>query len=58
MQFGAESDYYAMIKAPMTCMNLSTLHKSLVVGRETSIQTNKKTSVPAKIRNPVLVYPT
>ena len=33
-----------MNNAPMTCLTLIRLHKSLMVGRETSIHTNKQTN--------------
>ena len=37
----AEAYYYVTINAPMACLTLNRLHKSLMVGRETSIQTNQ-----------------
>ena len=41
MEFRAEAFYFVMINAPMTFLTLNRLHTNLMVGRKTSIQTNK-----------------
>ena len=38
-QIGEEAFYYVFINAPMKCLTLNRLNKSLMVGRETSVQT-------------------
>ena len=38
-QLGAEAYCYVIIIAPMTCLIFNRLHKSLMVGSETAIQT-------------------